>query len=82
MKDMLKALFSDSGNISMMRVLSLLSCIAAIAIAIIGLNKQPIDYSGLSFLCGTFLGAAFTGKIMQKRIEVSGAKSDMEIDPK
>ena len=64
----------------MMRVMSFLCCIAAIAIAIIGLNKPIVDYSGVSLLVSSFLTAAFGGKIMQKRIEVSGAKSDISID--
>ena len=59
---------SGSG-VSMMRFMSIICCLAAIVIAIIGLNKPVIDYSGLSLLCGTFLGAAFGGKIAQKNIE-------------
>lgn len=82
MKSILVALFSDSGSISMMRVMSLLCCLTSIVIAFVGLSKAQPDYSGLSLLCSTFLGIAVGGKIMQKRIEVSGAKSDIEVDAK
>jgi len=70
----LKDLLSESGRVSMMRLMSLLSLLASIAIAIIGLNKPIVDYSGLSLLCGAFLSAAFGGKIAQKSIEVKGIK--------
>lgn len=73
--DFIKQLFSDGGSVSMMRVMSIICCIASIILAIIGLNRTPIDYSGLSLLCGAFLSAAFGGKIMQKRIEADGSKT-------
>lgn len=66
---LLKALLASGSGVSMMRAMSLLCCLSAVGIAIYGLNKPIIDYSGLSLLCGTFLTAAFTGKILQKRIE-------------
>jgi len=69
MKDFISNLFSEESKVSMMRLMSLITCVAAIAIAIDGLSKDQIDYSGLSLLCGAFLSAAFTGKIMQKNIE-------------
>lgn len=75
MSDFLKALFSENGSVSMMRVMSIICCIAAVAIAFVGLNKAVIDYSGISLLCSTFLGAAMGGKVLQKRIEVDGARS-------
>lgn len=53
----------------MMRVMSAMCCIAAIIIAIVGVEKPVVDYSGLTLLCGTFLGVAFTGKVVQKSIE-------------
>lgn len=68
-----KALFSQNGQVSMMRLMSLTCVIAAVVIALIGLSKPQIDYSGLSMLCSAFLGAAFGGKIMQKKTEVSQA---------
>lgn len=76
MKSILSALLSDKGSISMVRLMSLLSCLTAIIIAFIGIYKPTPDYSGLSILCGTFLSTAFAGKVIQKRIEVSEAKTD------
>ena len=64
-----KALFSSSSGVSMMRVLSFISCLAAIAIAFHGIDADKPDYSGLSILCGVFLGAAFGGKVAQKGME-------------
>ena len=78
----IKELLNDKGSISSMRVMTLSCCGAAIVIAIIGLNKPTVDYSGLSLLVSTFLGAAMGGKIMQKRIEADGAKTDSTVDLK
>lgn len=56
-----------------MRVMSLMSVVAAIALAFHGIDKgQPLD--GLSILCGVFLGAAFGGKVGQKVVEVKEEK--------
>lgn len=77
MIEFFKKLFSENGGISMMRVMSLLALLAGIAVAFVGLNKVPIDYSGISLVVSVFLSAAFGGKVMQKRIEANGAKSDI-----
>lgn len=82
MRHFIQQMLSEHGSISMMRVLSLVSCVAAIVIAIMGLNKPQIDYSGLSLLSGAFLSAAFGGKIMQKKIELNGTKTTTEEDVK
>lgn len=76
----LKELFSEAGHYSLMRVMALLCCLTAIGIAMMGINKDLVDYSGLSLLVSAFLTAAMGGKIMQKRIEVSGAKSEVEVE--
>lgn len=65
----IKALFSDKGSISMMRVMSLICILTASCIAFIGISKASPDYSGLSLLCSTFLAAGFAGKAYQKQIE-------------
>lgn len=80
MKQWLKALFSEQSGVSMMRVMSIISLLVGCAVAFVGLNKMPVDYSGISLLVSVFLSAAFGGKVMQKRIEVNGAKSDVEVD--
>lgn len=66
---LLRALFSDSGTISSMRVMAMTCCITAIGIAVVVVCKDKPDYAGASILCGVFLGAAFGGKIAQKNIE-------------
>lgn len=69
MKDFLIRLISAKSDISSMRVMSLMSVIAAIVLAFHGINRgQPLD--SLSILCGVFLGAAFGGKVGQKVVEV------------
>jgi hypothetical protein len=69
MKQFLKNLVSSTGEVSAMRVMSLMSVTIAGSLAVIGLYKNS-DLVGLATLCGTFLTAAFTGKIMQKNTEM------------
>ncbi len=78
----LKELFSENGTISSMRVMSIICCGNAIVISIIGITRPQVDYSGVSLLVSTFLAAAMGGKIAQKRIEIDGAKSDIQTDLK
>ncbi len=59
MRRLLKSLFSDSGDISMMRVLSLISLIVGSYLAIVGHDTSV----------GIFITAAFAGKTAQKIIE-------------
>lgn len=65
MKKFLLAMFSESGNVSMIRVLSFVCVMTAcgIAIAAVSLNR---DINAISVLCGTFLGIGIGGKVMQK----------------
>lgn len=64
-----RELFGEKGDLSMMRVMSFLCVTGAIYVAVIGLGKPSVDYSGLSLLCSTFLAAAMGGKVAQKRLE-------------
>jgi hypothetical protein len=64
-----KALLDTDSGTSMLRFMSLMCCITAIALAFIGMNKANPDYSGLSLLCGTFLTTAFGAKVAQKFVE-------------
>jgi uncharacterized membrane protein YfcA len=64
-----REMLSEKSNVSSVRVMSLISCLSAVGIAVYGLNRPSIDYSGLSLLCGTFLGAGFGAKVWQKKIE-------------
>ena len=79
MKDFFRKLFSENSGVSMMRIMSLLALLASIVIAFVGMNKLPVDYSGISLLVSVFLSAAFGGKVLQKRIEQSGAKAEVEV---
>jgi hypothetical protein len=73
-------LFSESGDVSSLRVMSMICVLGACAIAIIGLNKPVVDYSGLSLLCSSFLGAGLGSKVLQKKTEVDGSRAEMEIN--
>jgi hypothetical protein len=79
MRDFFKQLFSENSGVSMMRVMSILALTAGIGIAFYGMSKLPVDYSGISLLVSVFLSAAFGGKVLQKRIEATGAKSETEV---
>ncbi len=70
----IKDLFSEKSDVSMLRLMSLICCLAAIGIAIHGINRPVVDYSGLTMLCGAFLSAAFIGKVTQKKVEVPTKK--------
>lgn len=69
-KKILIALFSESSEISAMRFMSILALIIAGYLAIYGIQNKS-DLSTLSILCSVFVGAAFTGKVMQKKVEVT-----------
>jgi len=73
MKQFFLNLFSDSGSVSMVRLMSLMVCLAACYIA---LTKGPEELGMVSVLLAT----AFGGKVAQKAIEVKG--SDAKIDEK
>ena len=70
MRTFIKDLLSERNHASMLRVMSLISVLSAVTIGIVGVMKPEPDYSGLSLLVGTFLSAAFVGKVSQKAIEV------------
>lgn len=76
MKYLIRELFSEKGDISMMRLMAFVCCLTSVAIAITGLLKSTPDYSGISMLCGTFLGIAFLGKAMQKPNEIPVISKD------
>jgi hypothetical protein len=62
------SLFSEKGEISSMRVMSMISLLISGYVAIYGLTTHA-DMGGLAVLCGVFLSAAFGGKTAQKMIE-------------
>lgn len=64
-----RELLSAHGGISTLRVMSLTCVIAACGLAAYGISLPVVDYSGLTLLCGAFLSAGFTGKVLQKKSE-------------
>ena len=70
MSKFISQLFSDSGNVSMTRLLSLMCCINATVIAMWGIAKGT-NLSDLSMLCGTFLACGMGAKVSQKWIETN-----------
>jgi len=79
----LRDLFSEKGsNVSSIRVAMMMCVCAAIAIAIIGINKPIPDYSGISLLCTGFLSVGMGTKLLQKRTEVNGSQSETVVDSK
>ena len=65
MKKFILDMFSESSNVSMMRVLALICVLTA---AILALRASLIggDLTSVSILCSTFLGAGIGGKVLQR----------------
>lgn len=82
MKKFILDLLATDSSLSSMRVMSMVSLAAAIVIAVMGMNKPQVDYSGLCMLVATFLSAAFGGKVAQKSIEMrnNGAVLEAPVD--
>jgi uncharacterized membrane protein len=64
----LRGIFSSTSEVSSMRVMTMLALLTGCFVGIVGIYKDR-NLAELSILCGTFLSAAMTGKIMQKNIE-------------
>ena len=77
MADFIKALFSDNGSVSMMRVLSLICVLTAAGIAIHAITVGA-DLNATSILCSTFLGAGFAGKVIQKSMEAKSGNGKQD----
>lgn len=77
MIEFLKALFAESPLVSSMRVYSFMAVVMACVLAGVGLLMNR-SLEGLSILCGVFLGAAFTGKVLQKSIEMKAKDVNSE----
>lgn len=83
---LIREILSEKSPISCTRLMSIIALIISGYIAVVGLQKGT-DLSGLAMLCGTFLGAAFGGKVWQKSIEVKSqngqtAQISQDSDPK
>lgn len=66
--EFIKQLLSESGSISMVRVMSLVSLIIGSIIGLYGISHSK-DLSGVAQLCAVFVGSAFAGKVGQKIME-------------
>lgn len=66
--EFIKSILSSEGDMSAMRVMSLLSLFAGICIAIYGM-KTGQDLAQLSILVSSFVTPAFLGKVIQAKIE-------------
>ena len=64
----IESLLSESSPISSLRLMSILSLIAATAIAGYGVYVGK-DLTGLAALCATFIVPAFGAKVSQKLLE-------------
>lgn len=68
MKNLILLILSENSEVSVMRLMCLLSLGCAVAIAIYGIaSARPLG--DVSLLCGTFLVPAFGGKVGQKYFE-------------
>ena len=61
-------LLREDGPVSTVRVMSFISLLSGVSIAAYGLYMNR-DITGLSVLCGVFVGSAFGAKVTQKLIE-------------
>lgn len=68
-QEWLKAMLSNSDDVSAMRIMSFISLFAGIGIAFDGLHSNK-DIVNLTALVSMFVGSAFGGKVLQKALEV------------
>lgn len=68
----LREMFSEKGDISMMRVLCLMSMTAGIGLAFTGHDSSVI----------VFVGAAMGGKCVQKHLELQGGNNETDTTQK
>jgi len=77
MKKFFMDLFDETSNISSMRFMSVTSLFIGAGIAIYGIAKVA-DLTGVALLVSVFVGAAFTGKVMQKNAELKSESETTE----
>lgn len=68
MKKLLLSLLSDSGEVSAVRAMSLVSLGVGSVAGLYGVYAGK-DLSGLAQVCGVFVGSAFAAKVGQKFAE-------------
>lgn len=70
MKSLILLILSENSEVSVMRLMCLVSLGAAVVVAIVGLYAaKPLG--DVSILCSAFLVPAFGGKVWQKSVEAS-----------
>ncbi len=74
MLNWIKDVFKSNSGVSSMRVMSMVSLLTGCYIGIAGLHQNK-NLSEVAILAGTFLTAAFTGKVMQKSKELPTKES-------
>lgn len=68
-KKIVHSLLSENQNdISTVRVMAFISLLTGVAVGLYGVYVGK-DLTGLSQVCGVFVGAAFTAKVAQKYAE-------------
>lgn len=75
MRKFILELFGEKGDISMMRLLSFICIMTASGIAMRAVIMDR-DLSQAAVLCGVFLGAGISGKVIQRGIEAKEGPSD------
>jgi len=69
----LKSILAVDGDMSCMRLLSLISLISGVAVAFWGIYLGK-DLMSLSVLVGVFVGSSFGGKALQAKFENGSSK--------
>ena len=69
-------LLAENGEISMVRLLSLMCVTTASVLAFLGIYSTSHSLESVSMLCGTFLTAGLTAKVMQKKMEVQAVNQN------
>lgn len=70
-------LLAENGQISTMRVMSLIALFIGSFLALYGIYENK-DLSGVAQLVAVFVGAAFTAKVTQKLVETKSKKDDTD----
>lgn len=64
----IKALLSDCGSVSTMRLMSIIALLVGSAVGVIGVLKGK-ELGGVAEICAVFITSAFAAKTAQKHIE-------------
>lgn len=79
MKKFFMDLLDENSTISSMRFMSITSLFIGGIIAAVGVYRAT-DFTGIGLLVSIFVGAAFTGKVMQKNAEIKETEVEEETE--